>query len=112
MMWRYQWVWAAVVLVAAFVLIGYSLGRINDRASEGEQAIEFLCAYREEVRERIVTASKFLLQHPDGVKGISGETMEQYLTDQERTLEILDQYLNCEGRDEPSSAAEVVAPGS
>ena len=95
---RQRWIIFIVGLLAGLILLGYSLAQINNRATDGEQDLDYLCAKRAKVKERIAAASQFLLRHPDGVKGISGEAMEQYLADQEQNLEILNTYLMCEGR--------------
>jgi hypothetical protein len=90
---RFRW-WIVVVVsvVAAFVMIGYSLGQINDRAEEGDSATDYLCAYRGQTIKNLAKWNLFLLNNPEG---ISGEVIERYITDQERTLEILNKTLDC-----------------
>lgn len=81
-----------VSVIAAFVMIGYSLGKINDRAEEGDSATGFLCADRAQTIKNIAKWNRLLLNSPEG---ISGEIIEQNLIEQERSLEILNKTVNC-----------------
>jgi hypothetical protein len=48
-----------------------------------------LCALRSDLEKRVESSRAFLLEHPDGIIGISPKTIQDGITNQERTISAL-----------------------
>lgn len=55
---------------------------------------EALCAFRNDIKKRHDDSVRFLEDHPDGIPGISGDSIRVSIKNQEVTLKALSD-LNC-----------------
>lgn len=79
---------AAVAAIAGLTAIKASndtarLARENVRTTVG------VCALRSDLQRRVVSSTKFLEEHPDGVAGISPRDIRAGIDNQQRTISAL-----------------------
>lgn len=63
------------------------LTAISFRANS--QSNDALCALRGDLQRRVVTSREFLVEHPDGIPGISAKTIRDGIDNQKRTIVAL-----------------------
>ena len=83
-------------LVALFVsvlaLAGtavYLLAANNERANEGRQAHDAICALRADLVNRVAAGRQFLADHPQGIPGIPAATLQTSIDGQVKTIASL-----------------------
>lgn len=54
-----------------------------------------LCTFRADLETRVETSKDLLIDHPDGIGGISAEIIQQGIDNQQRTIDALD-TLSCD----------------
>jgi hypothetical protein len=75
------------------VFMGYILVQNVQRGTRAEKA---LCVFRDDIERRAEAAEDFLIENPNGIPGITPETIRQSLKNQEDTLKALDSQLDCD----------------
>lgn len=91
-----RWVIALVltVLVLGGAAVVYA---VQDKAETRQDVAEIngaLCTLKGDLVVRVQAAEQFLKDHPDGLHGISAESIQQSIDNQQRTINSLSQ-LNC-----------------
>lgn len=92
---RLRWLVIATVVVY-LALIGFigafSISFSNQRAELRRITLNTnaaLCTLRSDLEVRLQGAKDFLAEHPDGIAGITAATLQQSITNQERTVTAL-----------------------
>jgi len=75
-----------MLMIAGLFRVQSLSSKVADNQRENTQA---LCAFRNDLRERINSAEKFLRQHPQGAFGISADTIEMGVQDELSTIQAL-----------------------
>lgn len=91
-----KWVIVLVILVLAFGCAG-AVYAVWDKAETRQDVAEIngaLCTFKGDLVVRVQSAEQFLKDHPDGLEGISAESIQQSIDNQQRTINSLSQ-LNC-----------------
>lgn len=81
---RTFWILAALV-VLQLAVGGWSVYL----TSRGDQANRALCALRGDLDRRIEQSKGFLVEHPEGVAGVSAKVIQDGITNQTRTVKAL-----------------------
>lgn len=98
------WVAAGLCFILVFSisvmgLMVWQAVRLSGNAAQlrtvANETHDSLCAFKMDLERRYVTGVKFLGENPDGIPGISGEQIQQSLTNQKATLSSLEN-LDCE----------------
>ena len=79
---RHQ-VWATVALFASLVILVLYVVSVAWGVNGS------LCELRADLERRVEVSQQFLVDHPNGIKGIPAETIEQQVENQSRTIEAL-----------------------
>lgn len=83
------------LLVAAIALSFTQVLENRRLAREGQQAHRALCVLKTDLARRIKDGHAFLLEHPDGIPGISAKTIQASIANQEATLSALQVVRSC-----------------
>lgn len=76
--WKALAIWAAVFTVITFFSLYQLQTYANEnrgRAKEGQQAHDSICALKDNLRQRVRGATKFLHDNPNGIPGIPPATI-------------------------------------
>lgn len=80
----------AALLVAAIVVVWLdSASKRSTLHADEERTTSALCALRLDLQDRVVAGENFLLEHPDGIPGISASQIRTSLDGQRRTITAL-----------------------
>lgn len=74
------------VLVVVFLAVGAWSVVLTSR---GDQANHALCALRGDLERRIEQSRGFLVEHPEGVAGVSAKVIQDGINNQSRTVKAL-----------------------
>ncbi len=94
----HKWRWRMLTLwVVAFTIItAVAFNTARSTSQDGVNSRNALCALVQDYRIRIAGAEKFLLEHPEGVKGIITATeLNNQIRQQTRTSMVLDREIGC-----------------
>jgi uncharacterized protein (DUF1786 family) len=83
----------ALGLVGGYAYIQAVQGRAELEAAT-EQTTTALCTLRADLERRVEVSREFLEKNPDGIPGITAETIQQGIDNQQRTIGAL-ASLNC-----------------
>lgn len=61
----------------------------NERAAEGRQAHDAICALRADLVNRVAAGRAFLAEHPQGIPGIPAATLQTSIDGQVKTIAAL-----------------------
>lgn len=81
-----------VSFVVCFALLAVGLWQIHVLA---ENTNDSLCALRADVEARVEGSKAFLVEHPQGISGITPAVIQQGIDNQERTIVALGD-LDCD----------------
>lgn len=66
---------------------------LADQANKTQISLDDLyssnCAFREDLKNRLRLSKQFLIDHPEGIPGLSNESINQSINGQERTIKAL-----------------------
>jgi hypothetical protein len=82
------------LLIGGLIFAQVQRNQLKDVATSTAKA---LCAFRDDLQARYDNGVEFLVDHPDGIPGVSAEILQRSLASQKRALESL-KGLPCEGR--------------
>jgi hypothetical protein len=92
-------VWFTVVLYLALVALGIFgyIQRVHDLArveKVTQQTNTALCLFRANLKGQVETSTQFLVDHPNGIPGLSAEVIQSGIDRQTATLKALE-ILEC-----------------
>ena len=85
----------AIIVILVFVVAGaafadFRVFEISGQVASNQQSdTQALCAYREDLRNRVDSGYKFLATHPHGIPGIPLGTIQLSLQNEQHTLTAL-----------------------
>lgn len=67
---------------------------------DSKNTTDALCAFRQDLAQRVLATADFLEEHPSGIPGVPIKIMLQQLSNQQRTVTAL-KTLNCPAQENP-----------
>lgn len=80
--------YVVIILLIGFVWFD-GANRSEDIARVATSTNHALCVLRTDLERRVSDSITFLADHPNGIPGISAETIQQSITNQQRTIDAL-----------------------
>lgn len=80
----------ALLYVVLALLAGVAYYEIRQVVNRNTTALKGLCELRSDLEVRIASSRKFLKEHPNSLPGIPAATIQQSISNMERTLKALD----------------------
>lgn len=81
-----------VATIAGFVV--YAVIAQTHAQHQTDDINAALCTFTQDLQTRVDDSKQFLVDHPDGIQGISAASIQQSIDNQERTLDSLSK-LDC-----------------
>jgi hypothetical protein len=83
---------ALVGFIACLVIVGFTIGYVARESAHTKHA---LCALRGDLQQRIDSSTRFLVEHPQGIPGVSPKLIRDGIQNQRRTVHAL-RSLHCD----------------
>jgi hypothetical protein len=85
----YRDVWLLIISGVVFWALASAQSDRVDRGRETQRTTQALCALRGDLERRVVSSQDFLVEHPNGVLGISAKVIRDGIANQQRTIDAL-----------------------
>lgn len=92
---------ATVALYLVLAVLGaFAFGVVTHQRQDLETIAistnDALCTLRADLERRIADSAQFLVDHPNGIQGITALAIQQGIDNQQKTVDALDE-LDCDG---------------